>query len=43
MDVPDGCPDGIYEIMKECWDKDASARPSFASNERKLRNISVQL
>ena len=41
MDVPDGCPDYMYKIMKECWDKDASLRPNFAHIERKLRDISV--
>ena len=41
MHVPDGCPDGMYQIMKECWDKDANQRPNFVRIERKLRNISV--
>ena len=36
MDAPDGCPDDVYRIMKECWDKDASTRPDFARIESSL-------
>ena len=41
MDAPDGCSYDIYQIMKDCWDKDASQRPNFAQIERKLRFISI--
>ena len=30
MDCPDGCPEHIYTIMVECWNKDPSQRPNFA-------------
>ena len=29
MDAPDGCPDAIYQIMKDCWQNDPNARPNF--------------
>ena len=41
MNAPDSCPDDIYQIMKECWDKEASQRPNFAQIERMLESISV--
>ena len=41
MDAPDGCPDDIYRIMKECWGKDASQRPHFTQIESMLESISV--
>ena len=39
MDAPDGCPDGVYRVMKECWDKDPSLRPNFARIERLLEQV----
>ena len=30
MDSPDGCPEHIYTIMVDCWNKDPSKRPNFA-------------
>ncbi len=36
MDAPDGCPDSIYRIMQECWQKDSSQRPNFTRIERQL-------
>jgi c-src tyrosine kinase len=29
MDAPDGCPDQIYHIMKDCWATDPASRPNF--------------
>lgn len=29
MDPPEGCPDGIYDIMTECWALDPQLRPNF--------------
>jgi len=39
MDAPDGCPDTIYRIMQECWNKDRTQRPNFARIERTLESI----
>ena len=36
MNAPVGCPDGVYHIMMECWDKEASIRPNFAQIETML-------
>ena len=29
MDPPDGCPDEIYQIMRDCWAADPNGRPNF--------------
>ena len=41
MDAPGGCPDGIYQIMKECWDTVASQRPNFAHIQSTIESIFV--
>ena len=28
------CPDGLYELMLKCWNKDPEARPSFEYMEK---------
>lgn len=30
MDRPDGCPEKVYELMRDCWRWTPSERPSFA-------------
>ncbi|XP_032088778.1 tyrosine-protein kinase ABL1 isoform X3 [Thamnophis elegans] len=30
MERPEGCPEKVYELMRECWQWSASERPSFA-------------
>ena len=39
MDAPEGCPDAVYVIMKECWKKDPSLRPNFTRIERLIERI----
>ena len=29
MDPPEGCPEGIYDIMTDCWCYEPSGRPPF--------------
>uniref|UniRef100_A0A4W3JL20 Tyrosine-protein kinase n=1 Tax=Callorhinchus milii TaxID=7868 RepID=A0A4W3JL20_CALMI len=29
MPCPQGCPDSLHELMKQCWKKDADERPTF--------------
>ena len=29
MECPDGCPDQVYSIMRECWEKEPMQRPNF--------------
>ncbi|XP_076860405.1 tyrosine-protein kinase ZAP-70 isoform X2 [Brachyhypopomus gauderio] len=37
MDNPAGCPDPMYELMKECWIYKYEERPSFVQVEEKMR------
>lgn len=41
MDPPDGCPDSIYRIMQETWQKDSSKRPNFARVDQQLESITA--
>ena len=41
MEAPDGCPDQIYRIMTDCWNKDLSQRPTFARIEKMLEQSAV--
>ncbi|KAF3854985.1 hypothetical protein F7725_023040 [Dissostichus mawsoni] len=40
MDCPDGCPEVVYNIMKQCWNLDPAARPSFQMLKEWLQHIS---
>lgn len=40
MDCPDGCPEVVYNIMKQCWNLDPAARPSFQMLKELLQHIS---
>ncbi|KAM6936975.1 tyrosine-protein kinase CSK-like [Xenentodon cancila] len=39
MDCPEGCPEVVYNIMKQCWNLDPSARPSFQMLKEWLQHI----
>uniref|UniRef100_A0A3Q2CM04 non-specific protein-tyrosine kinase n=1 Tax=Cyprinodon variegatus TaxID=28743 RepID=A0A3Q2CM04_CYPVA len=39
MDCPDGCPEVVYNIMKQCWNLDPAARPSFQMLREWLQHI----
>lgn len=39
MDCPDGCPEVVYNIMKQCWNLDPAARPSFHMLNEWLQHI----
>uniref|UniRef100_A0A669BYF2 Tyrosine-protein kinase n=1 Tax=Oreochromis niloticus TaxID=8128 RepID=A0A669BYF2_ORENI len=39
MDCPDGCPEVVYNIMKQCWNLDPAARPSFQMLKEWLQHI----
>ena len=41
MSAPEGCPAGAYQIMKECWDKDASLRLNFTQIGSMLERLST--
>lgn len=36
MPAPPGCPPALYEIMYECWNKDAEKRPTFQTLKWRL-------
>ncbi|KAL6459294.1 hypothetical protein MHYP_G00327660 [Metynnis hypsauchen] len=38
MDSPPGCPEPMYELMKDCWTYKYEERPGFAKVEEKMRN-----
>ena len=38
MDPPDGCPNEIYQIMRDCWAADPDQRPNFVTSYL-LRNV----
>ncbi|XP_060030207.1 tyrosine-protein kinase CSK isoform X2 [Erinaceus europaeus] len=39
MDAPDGCPPAVYDVMKNCWQLDAAARPSFLQLREQLGHV----
>ena len=39
LPAPKGCPAEIYELLLECWNLEASSRPSFAQIEERLHAI----
>ncbi|XP_067137089.1 tyrosine-protein kinase transmembrane receptor Ror2-like [Centruroides vittatus] len=39
LTCPDGCPANIYHLMKTCWHKKSSNRPSFKSIYKSLGSI----
>ncbi|NWY24286.1 JAK2 kinase, partial [Pheucticus melanocephalus] len=36
---PDGCPDEIYAIMKECWNNNVAQRPTFRDLAQRVDHI----
>ena len=39
MPCPMGCPDLLYEIMRECWRDDAASRPTFEILQCRLEDF----
>ena len=39
LQTPHDCPPKIYAIMKDCWNMDAAARPSFAELHQMLKDF----
>uniref|UniRef100_A0A8C1TJ50 non-specific protein-tyrosine kinase n=1 Tax=Cyprinus carpio TaxID=7962 RepID=A0A8C1TJ50_CYPCA len=39
MDCPAGCPEAMYELMKECWTYKHEERPGFVKVEEKMRTF----
>jgi serine/threonine protein kinase len=39
IDRPEGCPDDLYDLMRECWQKRESRRPTFLDICERLLHI----
>ena len=39
MDAPDGCPEAVYNVMKQCWILDPVVRPCFRLLKETMENI----
>ena len=43
MEKPEGCPDEIFNVMKQAWHPDPTLRPSFKDTLINLKNIQASL
>eukprot|EP00191_Tetraselmis_sp_GSL018_P015227 CAMPEP_0177588188 /NCGR_PEP_ID=MMETSP0419_2-20121207/6089_1 /TAXON_ID=582737 /ORGANISM="Tetraselmis sp., Strain GSL018" /LENGTH=692 /DNA_ID=CAMNT_0019078363 /DNA_START=162 /DNA_END=2237 /DNA_ORIENTATION=+ len=43
LEKTDECPDSIYELMKQCWETEASNRPTFIQLRVLLQDLHVEL
>ena len=43
MEKPDGCPDEIYNLMKDAWEFDRTLRPTFSNTVLKLEKIKIKI
>ena len=42
LPCPIGCPEQLYEIMRECWREDAESRPTFESLHWRMEDYFVE-
>lgn len=42
MEAPEGCPHQVYTIMKEAWELDPAARPTFVQARDNLNTFNIQ-
>ena len=40
LEKPRACPDGLYEVMKSCWELEPQRRPSFQELCKKIDEVS---
>ena len=40
MQCPEGCPSGIYDLMRQCWEWASENRPSFKDISDQLNSMS---
>lgn len=43
LEAPVGCPPAVYNVMKQCWQKDPQQRPSLATLLQTLRGVHEML
>jgi hypothetical protein len=36
------CPEEVYDVMLQAWEKDAAARPTFSEFHEQIRNLLMQ-
>ena len=41
MPCPVGCPEELYEIMRECWRDQPETRPAFKALQQKLEKLTL--
>lgn len=39
MDIPPGCPPEVYELMRKCWQWNATDRPTFKCIHHDLEHM----
>ena len=39
---PKGCPDQLYNLMRDCWRDNAATRPTFESLHSRMENLQVE-
>ena len=42
MPCPMGCPDQLYEVMRECWRGDPELQPMFETLQMKLEDFAAE-
>eukprot|EP00045_Choanoeca_perplexa_P007881 m.72440 g.72440 ORF g.72440 m.72440 type:complete len:797 (+) comp14262_c0_seq1:22-2412(+) len=42
LSQPDACPEEVYDVMLQAWEKEADARPTFSEFHAKIRNLLLQ-
>eukprot|EP00096_Caligus_rogercresseyi_P012433 TRINITY_DN520_c0_g1_i2.p1 TRINITY_DN520_c0_g1~~TRINITY_DN520_c0_g1_i2.p1 ORF type:complete len:465 (+),score=103.02 TRINITY_DN520_c0_g1_i2:169-1395(+) len=43
MEIPEGCPQSIYDVMKQTWNRDPDQRPTFSQVRRTLELIQSEI
>ena len=41
MEIPNGCPVEVYNVMTACWNKDPQNRPDFEELAQSIEECSV--
>jgi hypothetical protein len=41
LSKPDQCPQDVYSLMRQCWEKEPDNRPDFVAIEKRCRYVSI--